>query len=67
MTQEKLDEHLAMLLAKDNYAHNIPKEWINENVWAVLLKNPVYKDYVKKNSGFVNKKLHKNSIDIFFD
>jgi hypothetical protein len=60
----------AMILAKDNYAHNIPHEWINEKVWAVLLKNPVYKDYVKKNASYVNKKLHKKvkkSIDNFFE
>lgn len=48
-------EWCAMNMAKDNYAHNIPKEWITAKVWAVLLKNPVYADYVKKNSSFVNK------------
>ena len=58
-------EWCAMLLAKDNYAHNIPKEWITEKVWAVLLKNPVYKDYVKKNAHYVNKKL-KNTADELF-
>lgn len=80
MTEEKLNEFCAMMLAKDNYAHNIPKEWINEKVWAVLLKNPVYKDYVKKYSNYVNnnvrsthivnKKLHKKvkkDIDNFFE
>lgn len=64
-------EWCAMELAKDNYAHNIPKEWITAKVWAVLLKNPVYKDYVKKNASFVNnnvnKKLHKKYIDNFFE
>ena len=62
-------EWCAMELAKDNYAHNIPKEWITEKVWAVLLKNPVYKDYVKKYSN-VNKKLpkkDKKSLDNFFE
>ena len=53
-------EWCAMELAKDNYAHNIPREWINEKVWAVLLKNPVYADYVKKNSIFVSKFLPSN-------
>lgn len=56
-------EWCAMELAKDNYAHNIPKEWITEKVMAVLLKNPAYKDYVKK-------VLHKNvekSLDNFFE
>lgn len=48
-------EWCAMELAKDNYAHNIPKEWITAKVWAVLLKNPVYKCYVKKNAKFVKK------------
>lgn len=62
MTEKKLNEFCAMTLAKDDYAHNIPKEWINEKVWAVLLKNPVYKDYVKKNSHFVNKKLQKTPL-----
>lgn len=51
-------EKCAMMLAEDNNSHNIPKEWITEKVWAVLLKNPVYKDYVKKFSNYVNKKLH---------
>lgn len=72
-------EFCAMMLAKDNYAHNIPHEWITEKVWAVLLKNPVYKDYVKKYSNvnnnvrsthIVNKKLPKNgkkSLDNFFE
>lgn len=65
-------EFCAMMLAKDNFSHNIPKEWITAKVWAVLLKNPVYKDYVKKNASFVNvnKKLHKKSkksIDNFFE
>ena len=72
-------EWCAMELAKDNYAHNIPKEWITEKVWAVLLKNPVYKDYVKKfsnvnknfqSTNIVNKKLHKKdkkSLDNFFE
>lgn len=55
-------EKCAMLLAKDNNSHNIPKEWITEKVWAVLLKNPVYKDYVKKNASYVNKKLQKTPL-----
>lgn len=53
-------EKCAMELAKDNYAHNIPKEWITEKVLAVLLKNPVYKDYVKKNAKFVTKNLQND-------
>jgi hypothetical protein len=52
----------AMELAKDNYAHNIPKEWLTEKVWEVLLNNPVYKDYVKKNQSFVSKKLHEKPL-----
>lgn len=60
-------EKCAMMLAKDNNSHNIPKEWITEKVWAVLLKNPVYADYVKKNARYVNKKLHKKHIDNFFE
>ena len=55
-------EKCAMLLAKDNNSHNIPKEWITAKVWAVLLKNPVYKDYVKKNASYVNKKLQKTPL-----
>lgn len=55
-------EWCAMMLAKDNYAHNIPREWITAKVWAVLLKNPVYKDYVKKNASYVNKKLQKTPL-----
>lgn len=65
MTLEKLNEICAMMLAKDNYAHNIPKEWITEKVWTVLLKNPVYKDYVKKNARFVTKNLQKTSDELF--
>lgn len=53
-------EWCAMELAKDNYAHNIPKEWITAKVWAVLLKNPVYKDYVKKNASYVNNNVNNN-------
>ena len=53
--KKAFDEKCAMVLAEDNCAHNIPKEWITAKVWAVLLKNPVYADYVKKNSSFVNK------------
>ena len=59
-------EFCAMMLAKDNYAHNIPKEWITAKVWAVLLKNPVYKDYVKKNARFVTKNLQKADYECFF-
>lgn len=55
------NEWCAMMLAKDNYYHNIPKEWITEKVWAVLLKNPVYKDYVKENAIYVNKNLQKDA------
>ena len=55
-------EWCAMNMAEDNFAHNIPHEWITEKVWAVLLKNPVYKDYVKKYSSFVNKKFHSNPL-----
>ena len=47
--EKEFTEKFAIVLAKDDCYHNIPKEWINEKVWAVLLKNPVYKDYVKKN------------------
>ena len=63
-------EWCAMELAKDNYFHNIPLDWITAKVWAVLFKNPVYKDYVKKYASYVNKKLHKKvkkSIDNFFE
>ena len=55
-------EKFAMVLAEDECSHNIPKEWITEKVWAVLLKNPVYKDYVKKYSSYVNKKLQKKPL-----
>ena len=55
-------EWCAINMAKDNYAHNIPHEWITAKVWAVLLKNPVYKDYVKKFSSFVNKNLLSNPL-----
>lgn len=72
--ENELNEKCALMLAEDNNSHNIPKEWITEKVWSVLLKNPVYKDYVKKNARYVNnnvnKKLHKNvkkSIDNFFE
>ena len=58
--KKAFDEKCAMELAKDNYANNIPKEWITAKVWAVLLKNPVYADYVKKNSSFVSKFLPSN-------
>lgn len=61
--KKAFDERCAMELAKDNYAHNIPKEWITEKVWAVLLKNPVYKDYVKK----CKQKITKKSLDNFFE
>ena len=54
-------EWCAMELAKDNYSHNIPKDWITAEVWEVICKNPVYKDYVKENARYVNKLLHKNS------
>lgn len=53
-------EWCAMELAKDNFAHNIPKDWITAKVWEVICKNPVYKDYVKENARYVNKLLHKN-------
>lgn len=56
-------EKCAMVLAEDeNCSHNIPKEWITAKVWAVLLKNPVYKEYVKKNASFVNKKLQNKPL-----
>ena len=55
-------EKCAMLLAEDECSHNIPKEWITEKVWAVLLKNPVYKDYVKKNVKFVTKNLQNKPL-----
>lgn len=55
-------EKCAMLLAEDDCSHNIPKEWITEKVWAVLLKNPVYKDYVKKNAKFVTKNLQNKPL-----
>ena len=58
-------EKCAMLLAEDDCSHNIPKEWITEKVWAVLLKNPVYKDYVKKNAKFVTKNLQKTADELF--
>lgn len=58
-------EKCAMMLAKDNFSHNIPKEWITEKVWAVLLKNPVYKDYVKENAKFVTKNLQKVDYESF--
>lgn len=58
-------EWCAMMLAKDNYSHNIPKEWITEKVWAVLLKNSVYKDYVKKNAKFVTKNLQNDDYEQF--
>lgn len=58
-------EKCAMMLAKDNFFHNIPKEWINDKVWAVLLKNPVYKDYVKKYKNYVNKNLQDNDYEMF--
>ena len=54
-----------MELAKDNYYHNIPKEWITEKIWAVLLKNPVYKDYVKINAKFVTKNLQNDDYELF--
>lgn len=50
-------EWCAMELAKDNFYHNIPKDWITAKVWDVLCKNPVYKDYVKENARYVNKKV----------
>lgn len=62
MTEKKLNEYCAMMLAKSDYARNIPKEWITAKVWAVLLKNPVYKDYVKKNASFVNDNVLKTNI-----
>jgi len=55
-------EKCAMLLAEDDCSHNIPKEWITAKVWAVLLKNPVYKDYVKKNAKFVTKNLQNKPL-----
>ena len=58
-------EKFAMVLAEDECSHNIPKEWITEKVWAVLLKNPVYKDYVKKNASFVTKNLQKIADELF--
>ena len=58
-------EKCAMLLAEDDCSHNIPKEWITEKVWAVLLKNPVYKDYVKKNAKFVTKNLQNDDYESF--
>jgi len=58
-------EKCAMLLAEDDCSHNIPKEWITEKVWAVLLKNPVYKDYVKKNAEFVTKNLQNDDYESF--
>ena len=58
-------EKCAMLLAEDDCSHNIPKEWITEKVWAVLLKNPVYKDYVKKNAKFVTKNLQNADYESF--
>jgi hypothetical protein len=58
--EKECNEKCAMMLAESDHAHNIPHEWITAKVWAVLLKNPVYKDYVKKYSSFVSKKLHTN-------
>ena len=58
-------EKCAMLLAEDECSHNIPKEWITAKVWEVLLKNPVYKDYVKKNARFVTKNLQKTAYELF--
>lgn len=63
--EKESTEKCAMLLAEDDCSHNIPKEWINEKVWAVLLKNPVYKDYVKKNAKFVTKNLQKTADELF--
>lgn len=63
--EKEFNEKFAMELAKDNYAHNIPKEWITEKVWAVLLKNSVYKDYVKKNAKFVTKNLQNDDYEQF--
>lgn len=63
--EKEFTERFAMVLAEDDCSHNIPKEWINEKVWAVLLKNPVYKDYVKKNARFVTKNLQKESDELF--
>lgn len=60
--EKESQEKCAMLLAESDSARNIPKEWITAKVWAVLLKNPVYKDYVKKNASFVNKKLQKTPL-----
>ena len=61
--EKEITEKCAMVLAEDeNCSHNIPKEWINEKVWAVLLKNPVYKEYVKKNASYVNKKLQNKPL-----
>lgn len=60
--ENEFNEKCAMMLAEDNCAHNIPHEWITEKVWSVLLKNKVYKDYVKKYSNYVNKKLQKTPL-----
>lgn len=63
--EKETAEKCAMLLAEDDCSHNIPKEWITEKVWAVLLKNPVYKDYVKKNASFVTKNLQNADYEFF--
>ena len=60
--KKAFDEKCAMTMAEDDCAHNIPHEWITAKVWAVLLKNPVYKDYVKKYSSYVNKNLLSNPL-----
>lgn len=63
--EKEFTERFAMVLAEDDCSHNIPKEWITAKVWSVLLKNPVYKDYVKKNARFVTKNLQKESDELF--